>query len=135
MSPAPALSAVGILITVQLAVPRTSSAQADPCDPVPACPCTQACQIEGWGIQLTVHPAEFECFKFCRRLCGQGGWVSVYEGPSNSICDCGYNPSNIYLYKAERYWNYSSGGCDSLYGSCETMLWITGDCEWVQCSP
>jgi hypothetical protein len=115
-------------------LPAGLFAQVDPCDPVPACPCDQRCDNDGWGIKLTVHPANFDCFKFYRKKCGQSVWVLFYEGEENSVCDCGYDPSNIYAYKVERYWDLVSGECDDFYDDCET-LWVTGDCEWTNCSP
>lgn len=130
--PASCFEFLFILVSVLFIVPRAAYGQAPPCDPVPGQCTTVECSPPGWEIQVTVHHGDFECFKFFRQLCGESEWTLVYEGPSNSICDCGYNPSYKYRYRVERFWDLNSGTCADLCDSC-TSLWWTGNGQITSC--
>ena len=114
------------LLLAVIILPNTASAQTDPCDPTFST-CLTRCPISGWGIQITVHADSFECFRFYRKYCGESQWTLVYEGPDNSIGDCGYNPNGHQKYLVERYWSDQSGSCVDLYDSCESM-WQPSTC-------
>jgi len=99
----------------------------NPCDPVPG-PCAGCqCVVDGWGIQITVHPDSFKHFEFYRKMCGSNDWLEIYSGPLNTICDCSYVPQGKYIYKVLRCWDVESPA-----DSCESGWW-TGMGQLTSC--
>ena len=116
--------AIGIMLAGWTA---SALAQSPPCDPTFAvCP-VSSCAVEGWGIRITVHAGDFECFKFYRKYCGDTEWTLIHEGPSNTICDCGYNPNGHQKYLVARYHDNQSGKCSTFSDDCESM-WQPSAC-------
>jgi hypothetical protein len=60
--------------------------------------------------------------------------VLIAEGCDSSIVDCDYDPTNIYVYRAQRFWSISNGSCVDMYDECDSHWW-TDDCELTECPP
>lgn len=123
------LTAAAFVLAALIILPVSSRSDENDCVVVYSCPCAQRCEVSGWGILIDVHADDYECFQVRRKLCGYD-WVLIYEGPSDTFCDCGYDPTGKYLYRVTRL---EDASCSTAADSCETDDWITGSCQTTDC--
>ena len=123
---------VCLMVASMLVFAASASYGIPPCDPAPGEPGSEIECQSGFGLSITVHKGNFDCFRFSRQECGQSEWVLVYEGPSNSITDCGYDQSKVYRYKVQRFWGIEGSRCSDFNDECES-LWWTGIGQIADC--